>query len=109
MRGMSPTNLGCPQYRAKNQDGKALVRFRSILDDVRIYQQDQDDNRGDKEEPLPFQRKGTERRRDIDDASLFFAKEYAPAHQVRGIPRPTTLLYQHLAPDGIAFPSYMLC
>ena len=108
MRDMSPTNLGCPQYRAKNQDGKALVGFRSVLDDVRVHQQDQDGNPGDKEDPLPFQYKGTERRRDIDDTGLFFANEYAPAHQVRGICRPTTLLRQHLAPDGIAFPSYML-
>ena len=48
MRDMSPAYLGCPQHHAKNQDGKTLVGFRPILDDVCIHQQDQDDNHDDK-------------------------------------------------------------
>ena len=39
------TDIGCPHDCAEDQDDEALVRFRAILNDVRVHEHDKDNGR----------------------------------------------------------------
>lgn len=104
----SHTDLGCPHNRAEDQDGKAPVCFGAILDYVRVHEHNKDGDRDDKGYSLPFEPKVSKRCRDADGAVFLLPNEDTSAHHVRGARCPAALLRQHLAPDGIAFPGYVL-
>lgn len=61
-----------------------------------------------REKSLPFQPKATKRRWDANSVILLLPNEDTSTHQVRSIRFPATLLRQHLAPNGVTFPSDML-